>query len=126
MRVNASPSITAGTPQCLATALGCLPAAPTANTQPIWANRINEQMAEGTAAYGYHMDLANFAAGTVANKATAGHVTAQIQPATTTAPGLPFTDGAPAPGLGGALDITKIWIDVSATATVILSVDLRN
>ena len=126
MRVNAKPTITAGTPQCVATLLGCLPAAPTATTQPILANRVDAQMAEGTAAFGYYMDLANFAAGTVAATGTAGHVTAQLQPSTTTVPGLPFTDASAGIGFGGARDITKIWIDVSATAPVIVSVDLRN
>lgn len=129
MRINVVLTVTAGTPQCLATALGCLAAAPTACTQPILANRIDVQMGVAAAvnAYGSYMDLANFPAGTVASKTTAGHVTAQLAPSTTTAPGALFTDAPAGIGFGGARDITKVWLDQSATGgTIIVSVDLRN
>jgi hypothetical protein len=125
MRANATISITAGTPQNLATMLGLLPGAPGATQIPILANRVDAQMAEGTASFGYYMDLANFAAGTVANKATAGHVTQQLQPSTATAPGVPFVDAPAGVGVGAARDIAKIWLDVSVTASVVVSADLR-
>jgi hypothetical protein len=128
MRINAVVSVTHLTPQCLATVLGLLPAAPDANTQPIWANRVDVQIPAGVTTYGYYFDLANFPPGTVANMATAGHVTGQVQPGTAGAPGLPFTDAPAGLGFGAARDITKIWIDIGATGTmaVIVSVDLRN
>lgn len=127
MRINAVLTITAGTPQNLAQALGLIPAAPTATTNPILANRIDVQMAAANTALGSYMDLANFIAGTVANKATAGHVSQQLAPGTASVPGATFTDQPAGVSFGAARDLTKIWIDQSVTGgTVIVSVDLRN
>jgi hypothetical protein len=126
MRINAKVQITTGTPQNLAVMLGLLPAVPTSTTNPIWVNRIDAQMAHGAVSYGLYMDLANFPTGTTASASTAGHVTQELPIAAVASPGLPFTDAPASIGVGGARDITKIWIDVSATAYVIVSVDLRN
>jgi hypothetical protein len=83
-------------------------------------------MAHGTVAYGLYMDLANFPPGTTAVASTAGHLTQELPIAAAASPGLPFTDAPAGVGVGGARDLTKIWLDVSATAYVIASADLRN
>jgi len=112
----------------LAVALGLLPSAPGANQRPIEAVRVDVQMGfGGTVGVGYYMDLANFAPGTVANKATAGHLTQQLQAGSATVPGLTFTDVAVGIGLGGGRDLTRIWLDVATTnSPVLVSVDLRD
>lgn len=125
MRVNVTIAITAGTPQNLAVAAGLLATAALSTTNGILANRIDAQMAEGTAAFGYYMDLANFAAGTQANKATAGHVSQQLLPASATSPGATFTDGPTGISMGTPRDVTKIWLDTNVNASVIVSFDLR-
>ena len=128
MRINASLRVTAGTPQNLAVALGMVANdAALATANPILANRIDAQMAIGaTVSVGYYMDLAKFAAGTVASTATAGHVTAQLAAGTATVPGTPFSDAPAGLQMGAARDINKIWVDVGTTNTVmIVSVDLK-
>jgi hypothetical protein len=108
-------------------ALGLLPSAPTAATNPIWANRIDVQMGfGGTVGVGYYMDLANLAVGTTANKATAGHLTQQLAPGTANVPGATFTDAPAGVAMGAARDVTKIWVDLATTnVPVIVSVDLK-
>jgi hypothetical protein len=130
MRINALISnITSGTPVNLAVALGLVANnAALAAANPILGNRIDVQMGFGaTVGVGYYMDLANFAAGTVANKATAGHLTQQLAPGTATVPGATWTDAAAGIGFGAPRDITRIWIDVATSnSPVVVSVDLRN
>jgi hypothetical protein len=127
MRVNKTLTITAGTPQNLAVALGMVAsAAALATANPILANRIDAQMGAGSTGWAYYMDLAALAPGTVASTANAAHVTQQLPVITASMPGLPFTDASAGIGYGGARDITRIWFDVSHTGdTVITSVDLR-
>jgi hypothetical protein len=72
------------------------------------------------------MDLAGFVPGTVANKATAGHLTQQLAPGTASVPGATFTDMSGGIQSGAPRDLTRIWIDVATTnAPVIVSVDLK-
>lgn len=129
MRINTILStITSGTPLNLAVALGLVPNnAALATANPILANRVDVQMGFGsTVGVGYYMDLSAFAAGTVANKATAGHLAQQLAPGTASTPGATFTDAPAGVSMGAARDLTKIWIDVATTnSPVIVSVDLK-
>jgi hypothetical protein len=125
MRINKTLTIAAGTPVNLAVALGLVQAV-TAATTPIWANRVFAQMLAGGTGLGYVMDLDAFAAGTQAAVATNGHLTAQLAPATATAPGGAYGDAVAGVGQGGLVDVTKFWIDGAHSGdTVVTSVNLR-
>jgi hypothetical protein len=126
MRINATLTITAGTPINLAVALGVVAsAAALATANPIMVNRHFIQMLAGGAGLGYVMDLDAFAVGTQANAATNGHLTAELYPASGQLPGGTYGDGATVLG-GGLADLTKLWIDGSHTGDpVVVSVNLR-
>lgn len=128
MRVNSFFTVTAGTPINLAVQLGLVANnAALALANPILANRIDAQMAVGaTVGVGYYMDLAALKPGTIANTGTAGHLGMELGPATATVPGPIYVDAPAGVAMGSARDLTKIWIDVSATgAAVLLSADLK-
>jgi hypothetical protein len=126
MRVNVTITITAGTPINLAVAMGFTTAALLAKAPPIPVNRCVVQMLIGGTGCGYVMNMEQYAPGKTPVATTSGHLTAQLAPATATAPGGSFSDfvsGAPACGPG---DLTKLWVDGSNSGdTLAASADLR-
>lgn len=113
-RVNRTITITAGTPVQIATV----------TTQ---CNRIFIQMLAGGAGIGYVMDMSAYNPGKVPDSSVSGNLTAQLAPATNTAPGGWYTDMA-LPGQGTApIDVSRIWVDGSNSGdTVVVSCDIRN
>jgi hypothetical protein len=127
MRINVTITITAGTPINLAVAMGLVPsAAVLATTGPIPANRLLIQMLHGGSGLGYVMDMSAFIAGTVPNHSTSGHLTMELGAASPTAPGQAYGDAVAGMPAGGAIDVTRIWVDGPNSAdTLVATADLR-
>lgn len=113
-RINRTITITSGTPIQLATV-------------PTYANRVFIQMLSGGTGIGYVMDMSNYLTSVTPNHSTSGHLTAQLQPASSTAPGGSYSDAADSAPGSGPIDISRIYIDGSNSGdTVVISYDLRN
>lgn len=126
MRVNATITITAATPINLAVALKLAAASQLAVATPIAANRLLIQMLSGGSGVGYVMDMSAFVAGTAPSHSTSGHLTAQLNAATAGAPGGNYGDGVSGIPAGGAVDVTRLWVDgANSGDTVVVTADLR-
>ena len=102
-RINATLTVASGTPINLAT--GTTTAAP----GPVWASRYFIQMAHGGTGLGKVYD------GVPASRSlTAADLTAELAPATSTAPG-GSTEDWDKSGDRGGIDINEVWIDGSNT-----------
>ncbi len=118
MRVNQLLSVVAATPINIATGTSTAPAA---SSPPMYASRLFIQAVHGGTGLVYVMD--GIQVGKTPATSTAGHLTAELAPATSTAPGGAYSDADPS----GGIDLRKIWIDGGHTAdTVIVSYDLAS
>lgn len=113
-RINQTLTITAGTPIQLAT-----------KYTPI--NRLLIQALTGGTGLVYVMDMSGYLSTVTPNPATSGHLTAQLAPATSTAPGGSYSDATDATPGSGPIDLSRIYIDGAHSGdTVVVSYDLRN
>jgi hypothetical protein len=107
VRSNRSITVVAGTPVQL-------------STTSITVRAVFIQMAIGGTAAGYVM--AGIPSGTTPSKATAAHVTAQLAPASATAPGSSYSDVNE-----GGIDLSLIWVDGDNSGDkIIVSYDRKN
>ncbi len=113
-RVNITITITAGTPVQI-------------SAQPKIANRIFVQMVTGGTGRGYVMD--GIPVGVTPDPTVSGQLTAELAPATATAPGGTYTDGGPGTtaATNGGIDLQRFWVGGSNTGDkIIVSYDERN
>lgn len=108
-RVNQIITVAAGTPVQVA-------------SKPTYAREIFIQMGIGSGtATGYVM--AGIPDGTTPSKTTSAHLTAQLSPATATAPGGSYSDSTTSPG---GFDVSQIWVDGDHTGDkIIVSYDTQ-
>jgi len=132
MRVNFTVTVTAGTPVNVATALNsvAMVAAGFANGAPLprkLVNRLFIQMIHGGSGRGYVMDgIQGVTSATqqwrVPDATVSTDMTAELAPATATAPGGSYGDSDNDHGI----DVSKTWVDGSNTGDKIqISIDLR-
>lgn len=112
MRVNTQITITAGTPVNLLTGLTTAYTGP-----PVYASRVFIQMKHGGTGLGYVMDGIYQR---VPSASAASDLTAELSPASSTAPGGSYEDWDKAMDRGG-VDISQIWIDGSHSTDVVLA-----
>ena len=120
MRINRTYPITAGTPLNVFTGLATALDNP---TQPVYASNFRAQMAHGGTGLGYLMG--GIMPGRIPAITNTGDVTAELPPATATAPGEPYTENDPS--LVGGIDVTRCWVDGGHTGdNMIVSWDQKN
>ena len=119
MRQNMTITIAAGTPINVVTGTSV---APSYDTPAVYATRVLAQMRHGGSGLGYVMD--GISLGRIPATTNAGDVTAELTPATATAPGGDYSDWEFNPG--GGIDLRRIWIDGGNSGdTVGFSWDLK-
>lgn len=125
-RYNLLITVTAGTPIQVTAGLAC-------PNCPLLVDRTLIQMVHGGTGIGYVMDLSQYfisgslPASVTPNHATAGQLTAELAPASATAPGGSYSDSVTGSPGGGAIDLSHIWLDGSHTGdTIIVTYKLRN
>jgi hypothetical protein len=117
MRQNTKITLTPGTPINLAVALSLQP--------HTMCNRVFIQMATGGTGLGYVMG--GIGGGRTPATTNANDVSAELAPATATAPGGSYADpsGVLEFSQAPAIDLTTIWVDGTAADPVRVSVDLN-
>lgn len=132
-RINKTLTVTASTPINIATGLTAAGGMTNyGRLAPVWVRSVFIQMLLGGTGYGVVMDgIYGVQADGISPRipsalgATSGDLTAQLQPATATAPGGSYGDQYPIANQQGTIDATKIWIDGSHTGdTVVVSYDV--
>ncbi len=119
-RVNVTYTVAAGTPVRVADGA----TSGTISVQPLIVNRLLIQMKHAGTGLGIVMD--GIPVGTTADSTKSAHVTAELAPATATAPGGSYSDTRD-PASGSGIDLSRMWIDGSHTGdTIIVSYDTRN
>lgn len=120
MRLNKTATIVAGTPINVATLLGLDP------NFPVYARRWTVQPLAGGSGLVYVMDGVK-PRGTVPASTTSGDLTAELAPATATAPGSFYEDIYEADADNqGDIDLSLSWIDGSNSGdTVAVSANLK-
>lgn len=114
MRVNRSITITSGTPVNVWTGTGA------AETTPVMARAILLQMKHGGTGIGYV--LAGISRNRVPSASNSADLSAELAPASATAPGGGYSDSAEVTGI----DVSRIWIDGSVSGDVVIcTVDLK-
>jgi hypothetical protein len=116
MRINKTFTLTQDVP---INAITGTTAAPPAGSSPVYATRVFVQMIHGGTGLGYVMDGIKVGATPATN--VDGDITAELAPATSTAPGGAYSDSDP-----GGIDLNKFWVAGATTNDKIkLSADLR-
>lgn len=112
-RQNLKVTITAGTPINLGKLVN-------PNGENVFADRLFIQMAKAGTGLGEVIDMDAFPIGTApaAHGATAGQLTAQLAPATATAPGGSYSDTM-SPKDGTGINLATMWLDGSVNGDVV-------
>lgn len=114
MRINKAVTVTAGTPVNIWTGTN------SADTVPVMARSVFIQMKHAGTGLGYV--LAGISRNRTPSTSNSSDLTAELAPATATAPGGSYSDDSELMGI----DANSIWVDGSVTGDVIIiSFDLK-
>ena len=94
-------------------------------TPPVWVVNFFVQMKHGGSTMGLGYVMTGIPLNVVPNPATSGQLTAELQPATATAPGGNYSQNQASFGSinAGTVDIFRAWVQCSSGDSMILSWD---